>query len=69
MSFMQSIGEAEISEIFRYWLERKPAAGVPGRASIDPRTISHKYLSDLFLYERDSGDRFRCRLAGTGLTS
>lgn len=69
MNFMQKIGEFEMREIFQYWLERKPADGVPSRASIDPRTIPHKYLPDLFLYERDTGDRFRCRLAGTGLTS
>jgi hypothetical protein len=69
MSFVQGICESEIREIFRYWLERKPAGGVPRRASIDPRTIPHKYLPDLFLYERNADSRFSCRLAGTGLTS
>lgn len=67
MTFTQKIHENEIREIFQYWLERRPQGGVPDRDSIDPTTIPHKYLPDLFHYERDTRGRFRCKLTGTDL--
>lgn len=65
MAFTKKIREREIREIFQYWLERRPRGGVPDRGSIDPRTIPHKYLPSLFLYESEPGGRFRCKLIGT----
>jgi len=66
--FAARIQEPEIREIFRYWLERRPPGGVPDWSSIDPRTIPHKYLPNLFLYEYVPEGRFRCKLIGTDLT-
>lgn len=68
MAFTKKIHEREIREIFQYWLERRPPNGVPDRGSIDPRTIPHKYLPSLFLYESEPGGRFRCKLIGTDIT-
>ena len=68
MVFATRIQEPEIREIFRYWLERRPSGGVPDWSSIDPRTIPHKYLPNLFLYEYEPEGRFRCKLIGTDLT-
>ena len=67
MAFAEKIRETEIREIFRYWLERRQRDGVPLRSSIDPNTIPHKHLPNLFLYEQEPGGRFRCKLIGTGI--
>lgn len=68
MAFTKKIREREIREIFEYWLKRRPHGGVPDRDSIDPRTIPHKYLPSLFLYEAEPEGRFRCKLIGTDIT-
>lgn len=58
MAFTNRIHEREIRGIFQYWLERRPQNGVPDRGSIDPKTIPHKYLPNLFLYESEPGAAF-----------
>lgn len=65
MAFANKIREKEIREIFRYWLDRRQGGGVPQRSSIDPNTIPHKHLPNLFLYQREPEGRFRCKLIGT----
>ena len=67
LAFTKKIREREIQEIFRYWLERRPRGGVPDRGSIDPKTIPHEYLPNLFLYEYEPEGRFRCKLVGTDI--
>lgn len=66
-AFVENIPEAQIRDIFQYWLDRRPADGVPTRGSIDPRTIPSEYLPYLFLYQRDEQGRFVCKLMGTEL--
>jgi hypothetical protein len=65
LAFTSKIREREIREIFQYWLERRPQGSVPDRDSIDPKTIPHKYLPSLFLYEYEPKGRFLCKLIGT----
>ena len=68
MNFLDSIREAEIRDLFLYWLRRRPKSGVPTRGDIDPARIPAAYLPDMFIYERQKNGRFLCRLIGTGLS-
>lgn len=65
MAFANKIHETEIREIFGYWLERRQRGNVPPRCSVDPNTIPHKHLPNLFLYQQEPEGRFRCKLMGT----
>jgi hypothetical protein len=67
MAFTNKIREKEIRDIFRYWLERRGPSGAPAQGRIDPRTIPHKHLPNLFLYEHEPEGRFRCKLIGTDI--
>lgn len=66
-NFEERIQEEEIRAIFRYWLERCPPGGIPDWDSINPATIPYQYLPNLFLYQCDGSQRFRCKLVGTDL--
>jgi len=67
MAFTNKIREKEIREIFRYWLERREQSGAPAQGRIEPRTIPHKHLPNLFLYDHEPEGRFRCKLIGTDI--
>jgi hypothetical protein len=66
-NFEKRIKEEAIRGIFRYWLDRCSPGSIPQRGCIDPTTIPYQYLPNLFLYERDESQRFRCKLVGTDL--
>ena len=67
MDFLEAIREPEISELFLFWLRRRPGHGVPTRKDIDPSKIPARNLPYLFLYERQRDGRFQCKLIGTAL--
>ena len=57
-------------ELFAYWASRRESGRLPGRASIHPSHFKrHLPTISLIDVRRDSPQRYRLRLAGTGLYS
>lgn len=64
MAFVDEIADAEIRDVYRYWLAKRAGGRVPLKASIDPVEFAPGWLRNMFMY-RVEGERFRCILVGT----
>jgi hypothetical protein len=56
-----------LAECWAFWRSCRHGRPVPLKAYLDPVEMPRRILPHLFLYERTSNGRFRCRLAGTGV--
>lgn len=64
MAFVDAIADAEIRDVYRYWLNKRAGGRIPLKVSIDPVEFAPGWLPNLFMY-RLEGERFRCILVGT----
>src|SRR5258707_11609367 len=56
-----------LAECWVFWRSCRHGRSVPLKAYLDPVAMPRRILPHLFLYDRTSDGRFRCRLAGTGV--
>lgn len=64
MRFADKIDDAELRDLYLYWLSKKTSRFPPARQAIDPTELRH-LLPSLFVIEVDHEEqRFRYRLAG-----
>ena len=54
-------------DCWTYWRSRRRENAIPLRRDIDPIEMPLRILPNLFIYEREVDDRFRCRLFGSEL--
>lgn len=54
-------------ELFAYWASRRAPGRLPGRADIRPQDLKRHLPSVTLIDVRETGPRYRVRLAGTGL--
>lgn len=66
MAFVDAISDAEIRDVYGYWLRKRAGGRIPLKSSIDPVEVGPGLLPNLFMY-RLEGDRFRCILVGTAI--
>ena len=64
--FAALIGGTPLEECFAFWRAARVDGLVP-KARIDPVAMPRHILPYLFIYDRGTDGRFRCRLSGTGL--
>lgn len=65
--FVDMLGSDGLRKCFRYWMRIKPDGGIPAKSSLLMSHIPPDIVPALFIYERTSEGRFRCRLAGTAI--
>jgi hypothetical protein len=65
--FAGLIKDTLLAECWAFWRSCRDGRAVPLKACLDPVAMPRRILPHLFLYERTSDGRFRCRLAGTGV--
>jgi hypothetical protein len=66
MSDDKASWDERLQRLERYWRERHPASGLPGRQHIDPLEMGSTLLPYLFLLDVEGPPlRFRYRLVGT----
>jgi hypothetical protein len=65
--FAGLIRDTLLAECWMFWRSCRHGRSVPLKAYLDPVEMPRRILPHLFLYERTSNGRFRCRLAGTGV--
>ena len=66
MDFASQIVEQTLQDLFSRWEDRAIGGSVPSRADFDPLGLPSDVLPFVFILERH-GERFFCRLAGTGI--
>ena len=65
--FQAMLSGTPLEACFTFWRSRRAGSAAPPKSAIDPVEMPQHIIPHLFLYERTSDGRFRCRLAGTAL--
>ena len=65
--FQAMLSGTPLEDCFAFWRSRRAGVTVPPKSSIDPVEMPQHISPHLFLSERTSDGRFRCRLAGTAV--
>ncbi len=67
MSFLEAISRPAFRAVADFWADRLDGGTAAPVRRIDPTRLDPKLLPWLFLFQRETGGRFRCLLVGTSI--
>lgn len=68
-TFIETIAEPRIRDVFRFWLEHRPYGGIPCKKDMNPARMPASALPNMFVYQIESDGRIRIVLMGTEAAS
>jgi hypothetical protein len=69
MKFLEAIKEPELRDVYRFWLAKRPAGGIPLKRNINPAEMPPAILPRLSMYRSEPDGRIRITLAGTEIVA